>query len=480
MAAPKLAAGEPERNVERGSNTSAPDFRALVARHRDYFRSGATRSAEWREGQLIGLRSMMKDHADDFYAALWTDLRRNRIEADWVDVKYMTSEIGHVLARLRRWMKPLTVSTPLVLAPSHAHVHFDPLGVGLIIGTWNYPVMLTLSPLVAAISAGNAAVIKPSEVAAATAEVIARIVPEYLDRNAFSVVQGGVPETTALLEQEWDHIFFTGSTAFAKTVMAAAAKNLTPVVLELGGKNPTIVHSSANLRVAARRIALGRWFNAGQTCTAPDYVLVFKDVAEQFLTRLKETLLQFYGEDPQKSPDYGRMVSSHHFDRVTRLLASGTIYHGGKYDQTDRFIAPTVLVNVSPDSPAMQEEIFGPILPVLEVGDVREVIDFVNARPSALGLYLFSEDPSVTEQILNSTTSGDAAVNECTLQPIIHDLPFGGVGNSGMGKYHGEWGFRTYTNARGVLYHSTNLDFAGLRYPPYDHNRRLREFVVPS
>ncbi len=456
-----------------------PDFGALVARHRNYFRSGATRSAEWREGQLVALRSMMKDHAEDFYAALWTDLRRNRIDADWTDVKYMTSEADHTLAHLRRWMKPLSVSTPLVLAPSRTQVRFDPLGVGLIIGTWNYPVMLTLSPLIAAISAGNAAVIKPSEVAAATAEVIARFIPEYLDRSAFSVVLGAVPETTALLEQQWDHIFFTGGTTVAKMVMTAAAKRLTPVVLELGGKSPTIVHSSANLRVAAHRIAHGRWVNAGQTCTAPDYVLVFKDVAGAFLGHLKETLLQFYGEDPQKSPDYGRIVSSRHFDRLTDLLASGTIYHGGQHDRTDRFIAPTVLVNVAPDSPVMQEEIFGPILPVLEVGNIQEVIDFVNARPSPLGLYLFSEDQSVTEQILNSTTSGDAAVNDCTLQPIIHELPFGGVGNSGMGKYHGEWGFRAYTNARGVLYHSTRLDL-GVRYPPYDRNKTLRAIVIPS
>ena len=478
MADPKSAANENPRNVERGSST--PDFGALVAHHRNYFRSGTTRSAEWREGQLTALVSMMKDHAEDFYAALWTDLRRNRIDADWTDVKYITSEANHALSHLRRWMKPLPVSTPLWLAPSHTQVRFDPLGVGLIIGTWNYPVMMTLSPLIAAISAGNTAVIKPSEMAAVTAQVIARLVPEYLDPSAFSVVLGAAPETTALLEQQWDHIFFTGGTAVAKLVMAAAAERLTPVVLELGGKNPTIVHSSANLRVAAHRIAHGRWFNAGQTCTAPDYVLVFKDIARAFLGHLKETLLQFYGEDPQKSPDYGRIVSSHHFDRLTRLLTSGTIYHGGQFDRTDRFIAPTVLVNVSLDSPVMQEEIFGPILPVLEVGDVQEVIDLVNARPSPLGLYLFSEDQSVTEQILNSTTSGDAAVNDCALQPIIHDLPFGGVGNSGMGKYHGEWGFRAYTNARGVLYHSTRLDFGGVRYPPYDRNRTLRKIVIPS
>jgi aldehyde dehydrogenase (NAD+) len=456
------------------------DFKSLVALHRKYFRSGATRSVEWRQSQLIALRSMMKERAQDFYAALWTDLRRNRVEADWVDVKYITSEINHVLAHLRSWMKPLSVSTPVVLTPSRAHVRFDPLGVGLIIGTWNYPVMLTLSPLIGAISAGNTAVIKPSEVAVATAEVIARLIPEYMDCTAFSVVLGGAPETTALLDQEWDHIFYTGGAAVARLVMTAAARRLTPVVLELGGKNPTIVHSSANLRTSARRIAFGRWFNAGQTCTAPDYVLVFKEVAAEFLTYLKAALLQFYGEDPQKSPDYGRIINLAHFDRLIRLLASGMIYHGGQHDRADRFLAPTVLVNVSPQSPAMQEEIFGPILPVLEVSSINEVIEFVNARPNPLALYLFSEDRSVTARILNSTTSGCAVVNDCTLQPIIHDLPFGGVGNSGMGKYHGEWGFRTYTNARGVLYHSTVVDFGGVRYPPYEHNRRLRELVTPS
>lgn len=456
------------------------DFASLVTLHRNYFRSGATRSAEWRERQLIALRSMMKEHAEDFYAALWTDLRRNRIEADWVDVKYITSEIDYVLAHLRRWMKPVSVRTPLVLMPSRAQVRFDPLGVALILGTWNYPVMVTLSPMVAAISGGNTAVIKPSEVASATAEVIARLIPEYMDRNAFSVVVGGPLEATALLEQQWDHIFYTGGSAVAKVVMNAAAKRLTPMVLELGGKNPTIVHSSANLESTARRIALGRWYNAGQTCTAPDYVLVFKAVAAEFLWHLKEALLQFYGEDPQKSPDYGRMVNLKHFDRVIRLMASGSIYYGGQYDRTDRFIAPTVLVNVSPESAAMQEEIFGPILPVLEVGSADEVVKFINARANPLALYLFSEDRSFTEHVLDSTTSGGAVVNDCTLQPIIHTLPFGGVGDSGMGKYHGVWGFRTYTNARGILYHSTVVDFGGVRYPPYEHNRRLREFVMPS
>ena len=249
--------------------------------------------------------------------------------------------------------------------------------------------MLTLSPLVAAIAAGNCAVIKPSEVSPATGEVIARYLPEYLDRKAFSVVLGAVPEVTALLGQPWDHIFFTGGTMVAKIVMTAAAKNLTPVVLELGGKNPTIVHSSANLKVAARRIAFGRWINAGQSCTAPDYVLVFKDVAVEFLKHLKETLLEFYGENPQNSPDLGRIVSTHHFDRLVRLLGSGTIFHGGQRDRNDRFIAPTILTNVSPDSPAMQEEVFGPILPVLEVDSVEEVIKFVNCTSLSAGPVCF-------------------------------------------------------------------------------------------
>jgi acyl-CoA reductase-like NAD-dependent aldehyde dehydrogenase len=455
------------------------DFSALVSRHRKYFQTGITRTAEWRESQLTALRRMMKVHAEDFYAALWADLHRNRVDADWTDVKYITSEVDHVLAHLRRWMKPLPVRTPLVLAPSHTHVRFDPLGVGLIIGTWNYPVMLTLSPLIAAIAGGNAAVIKPSEVARVTGDVIARLLPKYLDADAFSVVPGGVPETTALLEQQWDHIFFTGGPTVAKIVMTAAAKQLTPVVLELGGKNPAIVHSSADVRVTARRIAQGRWGNCGQTCSAPDYVLVFKDVAQPLLERLKETVIEFFGEDPQKSPDYGRIVNDRHFDRLVKLLANGTIYHGGQHDRNDRFIAPTVLVNVSTDSPVMQEEIFGPILPVVEVDSVQEVIEFINARSSPLGLYIFAEDQIVIEQILGFTRSGDAAVNDCTIQPIIHDLPFGGVGGSGMGKYHGEWGFRAYTNARGVLYHSTRLDL-GFRYPPYERFKMLRQIAVPS
>jgi aldehyde dehydrogenase (NAD+) len=446
--------------------TSNPDFIGLVARHRAYFLSGKTRPIEWREAQLAALSALITENAKDFHAALWTDLRRNWVEADLVDVAAVAKEADSARQHLREWMRPLTVSTPKIMEPGKVFVRFDPLGVGLIIGAWNYPFLLTLSPLIAAISGGNAAVMKPSEIAPASADVLAKLVPRYLDPDAFSVVLGAVPETTALLEQKWDHIFFTGGPSIGKIVMAAAAKNLTPVVLELGGKCPAIVHSSANLAVAAHRIAQGRWMNAGQTCTGVDHVLVFDDVKEQFLEHLKRTVIEFYGKDPRQSPDYGRIVSDRHHARLVGLLERGEVYYGGQHDSKDRYLAPTILVNTPLESPVMQEEIFGPILPVVVVSSVEEAIAHVNARPKPLGLYLFTETLDVAERILDATESGDAAVNDCTIQPLMPELPFGGVGNSGMGKYHGEWGFRAYTNARGVLYHSTSVEI-GIRYPPY-------------
>jgi aldehyde dehydrogenase (NAD+) len=447
------------------------DYGSLVARHRAYFLSGRTRPVQWREAQLTALSKLITENTKGLHAALWTDLRRNWVEADLVDVAAIASEADSVRQKLGEWMRPILLDTPKGMNPDNvkAFVRFDPLGVGLIIGAWNYPFLLTLSPLIAAIAGGNAAVIKPSEMAPASADLLAKLIPRYLDPDAFSVVLGAVPETTALLKQKWDHIFFTGGPSVGKIVMQAAAKNLTPVVLELGGKCPAIVHSSANLAVAARRIAQGRWMNAGQTCTAVDHVLVSRDVKEQFLEHLKRAVVEFYGNDPRESPDYGRIVNDRHHARLVGLLESGQVYHGGQHDLKDRYVAPTILVNTPLDSPVMQEEIFGPILPVLEVSSVEEAVDHVNGRPKPLGLYVFAEDRDIAERILDATESGDAAVNDCTIQPLIPELPFGGVGNSGMGKYHGEWGFRAYTNARGVLYHSTVTD-PGVRYAPYPPN----------
>jgi acyl-CoA reductase-like NAD-dependent aldehyde dehydrogenase len=450
----------------QAEQTLNPNFASLVARHRAYFMSGRTRAPEWREEQLKALSTMITENRDAMRAALWTDLRRNWIEAELVDVTGIAKEADHAREGFRRWMTPLEIPTPPIVQQSEVRVRFDPLGVGLIIGAWNYPFLLTLSPLIAAIAAGNAAVIKPSELAPASADLLAQLVPNYMDTEAFSVVLGAVPETTALLEQKWDHIFFTGGATVGRIVMTAAAKHLTPVVLELGGKCPAIVDSSANLAVSARRIAQGRWMNAGQTCTGVDHVVVLKDVRDEFLKLLKDAVTEFYGEDPSQSPDYARIINARHHARLVGLIDSGDVYAGGQHDVDDKYIAPTILINTPLDSPVMQEEIFGPILPVIEMNSIDEIIDYVNARPKPLGLYIFAEDREVAERILDRTESGDAAVNDCTIQPLMPELPFGGVGESGMGKYHGEWGFRAYTNARGILYRGTGVD-GEIRYPPY-------------
>ena len=453
------------------------NFEQLVSRHRTCFLSGRTRPVEWREKQLAAIKAMVTERADVFYDALWKDLRRNKVDAAVADLNAIADEADYARRRLRRWMKPRRERTPFFLLPGRTTVTFDPLGVGLIIGAWNYPIQLMLSPLIAALSGGNCAVLKPSEVSPASAQALAELVPQYLDADAVSVVTGGVAETTALLGRHWDHIFFTGGTSIGRIVMTAAARNLTPVVLELGGKSPAIVDTSADLRVAARRIAHGRWLNAGQTCTAPDYVLVTKQAAPEFLGHLKAAVVDFYGPDPQKSPDFGRVVSTHHFDRLKTLLAEGRVYHGGQSDRDDLFIAPTILTDVPASAPVLQEEIFGPILPVIEVESIDQAIAHVNARPHPLGRYVFTGDQTIADRVLAATASGDAAINDCAVQPIIRELPFGGVGNSGMGKYHGEWGFRAYTNARGVLRRGTAID-PPLRYPPYSRGARLRNWVM--
>jgi aldehyde dehydrogenase (NAD+) len=457
------------------------DYSALVARQREFFLSGATRPVAWRKAQLEALKALFTENHDELCDALWKDLRRNVVDADLMDVVYNVKEAEYALKHVDAWMKPERVPTPLVLEPGHVRVRRDPLGVTLIIGAWNEPFMLLFAPLAAAFAGGNTAVLKPSEVAVACAAAVARLVPRYFDPRIVAVVEGGVPETTALLAQKWDFIFFTGSPQVGKIVHQAAAKNLTPCVLELGGKNPTIVHSSANLEVAANRIAYGRYLNSGHICTAPDYVLVWPEVKDAFVWQMQVVIHKFYGDDPKLSPDYGRVINSRNFDRLVGLLSSGKAVIGGQTDAKELYIAPTVLVDVSPDSPIMQEEVFGPILPVLEIGSVEAAIEWINNRPRPLGLYVFAEDLAVAERVLDSTESGDAVINDCTIHPLIPELPFGGVGNSGMGKYHGRWGFESFTNARGVLYHSAKID-PGVRYPPYakhSFERKVQTMIAP-
>ena len=458
-----------------------PNYSALVAQQREFFLSGATRRESWRKAQLEAVKALFTENHDELCHALWKDLRRNVIDADLMDVAYCAKEADYAIQHLSAWMEPHRAPMPLVFKPGHIRIRRDPLGVTLIIGAWNEPFMLTFGPLTAALAGGNTAVLKPSEVAASCSAAAARLVPKYFDPRAVAVVEGAIPETTALLEQHWDFIFFTGSPSVGEIVHQAAAKHLTPCVLELGGKNPTIVHSSAKLKVAARRIAHGRFMNSGHICTAPDHVLVWPEIKDEFVGHLVEAIHEFYGDDPQKSPDYGRVINRRNFDRLAGLMGSGKIAAGGKTDAAELYIEPTVLVDVSVDSPIMQEEVFGPILPVLEIKSVEEVIEWVNHRPSPLGLYVFAEDVGVVERILDATSSGDAEVNDCAIHPLFHELPFGGVGNSGMGKYHGRWGFEAFTNARGVLYHSPKVD-PGVRYPPYSKHileRRIISKLIP-
>ena len=458
------------------TTSTGTDYASLVSRQRAYFKAGNTRPAEWRIEQLNAITRMIDESREDMYEALWQDLRRNKTDADLMDVDYNIREAKYALDHLQDWMKPVRVPTPIVMEPAHVRVRRDPFGVTLIIGAWNEPYMLTLAPLVAAIAGGNTAVLKPSEIAEATAKQTAEMVAKYLDPEAVTVVEGGVPETTALLDQKWDLIFFTGSPPVGKIIHQAAAKHLTPTVLELGGKNPTIVHSSAHVKSAARRIAYGRFMNSGHICTAPDHVLVWPEVKDELVEELKNAITDFYGEDPRQSPDYGRVINRRNFDRLATFLDNGTVAAGGESDPDELYIAPTVLVDVPVDSPIMQDEVFGPILPVLEIDSVEAVIEWVNERPRPLGLYVFTEDEDVAEHILEATNSGDACVNDCSVHPLVPELPFGGVGNSGMGKYHGHWGFEAFTNARGVLYHSARID-PGVKYPPYSEHTSERKVM---
>lgn len=442
------------------------DAAGLVAELRASFDRGTPRPEAWRRGQLRRLNDLMVAEEARIFEALKADLGRCATEAYVFEVGYCRSEVRHTLKHLSAWMRPERVSTPLHTAKATSRIHRQPLGVVLIIGPWNYPFQLAIAPLIAAIAAGNCAVVKPSELAPATSKLMGELLPRYLDSDCIRIVEGGVPETTALLEQKYDHVFFTGSTRVGKIVYQAAAKHLTPVTLELGGKSPCIVDRTVDLPVAARRIVWGKFANAGQTCVAPDYILAHEDVREALVAELRKTVQKFYGEDPRKSPDFGRIINAAHFERLTGYLEQGEVTFGGEHDAAERYLAPTLMQGTAPDAPVMQDEIFGPILPVLPVGSLDEAITFVNARPKPLALYVFSADRAAARKVIDATTSGGAAVNDTINHLAVPDLPFGGVGDSGIGSYHGPQGFKTFSHTRSVLDRSTKLDLP-LRYPPY-------------
>ncbi len=445
-------------------HSALDDIPPMVERLRATFESGKTRPLAWRREQLQGLRAYGKEQAERLAEALHADLNKPAMEAYAADIGQVSNEAKHALKNLAKWTKPERIGRMPMLGKSV--LMRDPLGVVLIIAPWNYPVGLLLSPLVGAIAAGNAAVLKPSEVTAHTSAVLAETLPKYLDSDAITVVEGGVEETTTLLDQRFDHIMYTGNGQVGRIVMEKAAHTLTPVTLELGGKSPCIVDATADLETTARRIAWGKFMNAGQTCIAPDYVLVEDSVHDGLISALEKTVKQFYGNNPQETQDYARVVNQRHHGRLTKLLEGQEIAFGGKTDVDDCYIEPTVLKNVSVDSPIMKNEIFGPILPVLKIANVDEGIAFVRARDKPLALYIFSGEEDVAEKVLEETSSGGACVNGTIMHIGDARMPFGGVGESGMGAYHGRSSFETFTHRKATLRRGLRFDFK-MMYPPY-------------
>ena len=439
---------------------------------RAYFETGATKPLSWRLSQLDALEHFLMEREQDIEDALRADLRKPPTEAFTSEAGIALSELRITRKKLASWMKPERVRTSKIAMPGRSYIYREPLGVTLIIGAWNYPLHLVLVPLIGAIAAGNCAVLKPSEVAPNVSALIAKWIPKYLDRKAVQVVEGGVPETTALLQEKWDHIFYTGNGTVGRIVMAAAARHLTPVTLELGGKSPCIVDESAALNMAAQRIVFGKFFNAGQTCVAPDYVLVHDHVHDALVNRMSSAIREFYGDDPKQSPDFARIVNERHHARLTRLLDDADVVTGGETDLSDRYIAPTIIKNVKEDDAVMQDEIFGPILPVISVPSVDSAIAFVNRRPKPLALYLFGRDKDVHDRVLAGTSAGGTTINHIWLHLGVDQLPFGGVGESGMGAYHGRLSFETFSHHRAVL-KKPLLPDPPLLFPPYSA-RKLR------
>ncbi|MSO59948.1 MAG: aldehyde dehydrogenase family protein [Ilumatobacteraceae bacterium] len=455
-------------------HTEISTIAGRVQSTRHAFRAGVTRPIEWRRAQLQGMIAMLTEHEQEFLDALRHDLGKPTAEAFITDVAFVTGEIKAMIKNLRKWNTSVRVSSPLVTMPAKSCLMPEPLGVVLVIAPWNYPVQLLLVPAAGAIAAGNAVVLKPSEVSSAVSTLLAKLVPQYLDSEAVAIIEGGVAETTELLAQQYDHIFYTGNGTVGRVVMTAAAKNLTPVTLELGGKSPVIVDASANLRVTARRIAWGKWLNAGQTCVAPDYVLVHESVHDKLIVELQSVITDFYGTEPHESQSYARIVSPRHFDRLKTFLNGATAAVGGDSIEEDRYISPTVLINVDPASQVMHEEIFGPILPIIPITSINEAIDFVTSRPHPLALYVFAENKKAIADVLERTTAGGVTVNGTIMHLTNPGLPFGGVGESGMGGYHGKAGVRVFQHLKPVLSRGTMLD-PSIAYPPYT-TRKLKLF----
>ena len=441
-----------------------------------FYRSGATRNIDFRIDALRRFEKSVRAHEEEIAQALWQDLHKSPEEAYVTETAIVLEEIRTQVRNIRKWARPQKKRSPLFMFPSSSRVIYEPKGVVFILAPWNYPLQLLFDPLAGAIAAGNCVALKPSTTSAATCTVMKKIVSEVFPENYVACFDGGHEQTAELLTMRFDHIFFTGGAAFGRTVMAEAAKNLVPVTLELGGKSPCIVDAGADTDIAARRIVWGKLANAGQTCIAPDYLFVHRSLKDELLVKMAASIERFYGKDPRQSPGYPRIVSDKAFARLNGYLQGpGRIVRGGQTDPDDRYIAPTFIEDPDVESPLMQEEIFGPILPVMAFDDIRTVVDFVNSREKPLAFYYFGKIRKAKE-VLSRTTSGGACVNDTLLHVGNNRLPFGGVGMSGMGRYHGRYSFETFSNMRGTVFSKNSLDMA-MRYPPYKKVKTLKKIM---
>lgn len=468
-------ASEPVRRISSGSHGTSDSrtTKQLIAALHATFRSGRTRPLAWRRSQLKAMTRMLRENTGEICEAVRADMGKPVVETRLMEVNLVLEEIRFILPRLARWAARRPVPMHWLLQPAAGWTVAEPKGVALVISPWNYPVLLSLEPMADAIAAGDCVCLKPSELSPRTSAVLAKLVERYLAPEAFAVIQGGPDVAADVLRQPFDHVFYTGSGRVGSIVMTAAARRLTPVTLELGGKSPVFVDGSADLRVAARRIVWGRFINAGQTCVAPDYVLVTSDVAEAFIRLLAGAVTRMFGRDPSRSPSYGRIVDARHVDRLMELMpdpsdpSTGRVVCGGDGDRDALYVAPTVIADASPDAPVMREEIFGPLLPVLVVRDAAEAVRFIGSRPRPLAAYVFTRSGAVRRLFETRVSSGALGVNLPLGHLMSSRLPFGGLGGSGMGAYHGRRGFEEFSHRRSVVVKPCRPDTLSFVYPPY-------------
>ncbi|CAH0695749.1 unnamed protein product [Spodoptera exigua] len=455
-----------------------------VEKARDAYNRGVTRPVKWRLQQLKNLLRMYEENQNAMIEALRKDLRRSKMESVMLEVAYLINDLKSIIHHLEDWVKPEKPEKGFVNMLDDVVIYHDPYGVALVIGSWNYPLQLLLLPVSGAIAGGNAVIIKPSELATACAAFVAETVPKYLDNDAVIVIEGGPQETTELLKQKFDYIFFTGGTSIGKIVYEAAVKNLTPVTLELGGKSPVYIDNTADIMITTKRVLWGKFINAGQTCIAPDYILCTKETQDKFVAAAKKILQEWYGPDPQKSPDFARIINSRHFSRLQALVdaSKDKIAVGGTYDANDKFIELTILTNVVASDKIMQDEIFGPILPIVPVENAYEAIKFINERDHPLVLYVFSKQKNIHTLFTEQTQSGSVNINDTIMFYAVESLPFGGVGASGIGAYHGKKTFETFTHKKSCLiknFSPIGEKLASGRYPPYtDGNLKMLNLLL--